>query len=49
MKFVIASISPDYNKLIVGMDRRGDFINEEIFQRLVNNELIKPVFVSPQN
>lgn len=31
------------------MDRREDFTNEEVFQRLVNNEEIRPIFPVPQN
>lgn len=37
IKLTIASFAPYCSKLVIGLDRREDFTNEEVFQRLVNN------------
>ena len=34
---------------MIGVDRREDFSNEEIFQRLLGDEIIHPVFLHPKN
>ena len=49
IKITIASLDPDCKKLVIGLDRREDFNNEEVFQRLINSETIKPVFFQPKN
>lgn len=42
-------MKPDFNKLVIGVDRRSDFSNRDIFHRLINREDIKPVFLNPIN
>lgn len=37
IKLTISSFAPHCSKLVIGLDRREDFTNEEVFQRLVNN------------
>ena len=46
-KIIIACLEHN-DKLVVGVDRREDFTHEEIFQRLVNNEVAKPIFTAPK-
>jgi len=38
--FTFTCLSPHFDGLVVGLNRREDFTNEEVFQRLYNNEEI---------
>lgn len=49
VKITIASLEPELSQLVIGIDRREDYNNEEVFQRLINNEQVKPVFAHPKN
>lgn len=45
----MASLAPEFDHLVIGLDRREDFTNEDVFQRLINSEVAKPVFSHPKN
>jgi hypothetical protein len=49
VKLTITSLEAPLNQLVIGLHRREDFSNEEVFQRLFNDEVTKPVFSHPQN
>lgn len=48
IKFVITCLEPELNLLVAGLDRREDYSNEQVFQRLINNEVVKPIFPLPK-
>lgn len=43
----ISHLKDNYKKLIIGVDRRSDFSNKEIFHRLIKREDAKTVFEDP--
>ena len=49
IKIIIGCISPLYKDLVIGVDRRCDFPNLEVFNRFINNETVKSVFEHAEN
>lgn len=48
-KWSVASLGVHFDQLVVGVHRREDFSNEELFQRLVAGQCVQEVFPAPAN
>jgi hypothetical protein len=46
-KWSVASLGGHFDQLVVGVHRREDFSNEEVFQRLVAGQCVREVFPTP--
>lgn len=44
IKIKISDLRPDIYKLVIGVDRRCDFMTKDLFHRLINFEEVKTIF-----